>query len=575
MFKLKKYLFQFKKGLILGPFFKLWEAVFELIIPLVMAKIIDVGIKNRDIGYVFTLGGFILILAVVGFCSTLICQYIASKVSQGIGTKIRNDLFQKINTFSFKEIDSFGTSTLITRLTNDVNQYQLGVAMLIRLAVRAPFLVVGAAIMALIIDIKLSLIFFAAIPVIAVVIWLIMKKAAPMYVFVQKKLDKVSLLTRENLSGVRVVRAFSKQEASKKQFEQAVDVHIQASVRVAKISALLNPATFAIMNLAIAAIIWFGGYRVLDGALTQGQIIAFVNYMMQILAALLALANIILIFTKASASAVRIKEILDTESSVRDLCKGAKKENYLAPVVSFDNVSFAYASTGENSLTNISFSIKRGSTVGIIGATGSGKSTLINLIPRFYDVSSGAVFINGIDVRYYKQKELRSKIGLVPQKAVLFSGTIRSNLLWGNESASDDDLLSALEIAQAKDFVVKSGGLDKKILQGGKNLSGGQRQRLTIARALVRNPEILILDDSASALDYATDAALRSAIQKDLQDITVIVVSQRAASVMQADKILVLGEGKIEGEGTHQELLQCCEEYKQICQSQFGVEANI
>lgn len=575
MFKLKKYLFQFKKGLILGPFFKLWEAVFELIIPLVMAKIIDVGIKNRDIGYVFTLGGFILILAVVGFCSTLICQYIASKVSQGIGTKIRNDLFQIINTFSFKEIDSFGTSTLITRLTNDVNQYQLGVAMLIRLAVRAPFLVVGAAIMALIIDIKLSLIFFAAIPVIAVVIWLIMKKAAPMYVFVQKKLDKVSLLTRENLSGVRVVRAFSKQEASKKQFEQAVDVHIQASVRVAKISALLNPATFAIMNLAIAAIIWFGGYRVLDGALTQGQIIAFVNYMMQILAALLALANIILIFTKASASAVRIKEILDTESSVRDLCKGAKKENYLAPVVSFDNVSFAYASTGENSLTNISFSIKRGSTVGIIGATGSGKSTLINLIPRFYDVSSGAVFINGIDVRYYKQKELRSKIGLVPQKAVLFSGTIRSNLLWGNESASDDDLLSALEIAQAKDFVVKSGGLDKKILQGGKNLSGGQRQRLTIARALVRNPEILILDDSASALDYATDAALRSAIQKDLQDITVIVVSQRAASVMQADKILVLGEGKIEGEGTHQELLQCCEEYKQICQSQFGVEANI
>lgn len=575
MFKLKKYLFQFKKGLILGPFFKLWEAVFELIIPLVMAKIIDVGIKNRDIGYVFTLGGFILILAVVGFCSTLICQYIASKVSQGIGTKIRNDLFQKINTFSFKEIDSFGTSTLITRLTNDVNQYQLGVAMLIRLAVRAPFLVVGAAIMALIIDIKLSLIFFAAIPVIAVVIWLIMKKAAPMYVFVQKKLDKVSLLTRENLSGVRVVRAFSKQEASKKQFEQAVDVHIQASVRVAKISALLNPATFAIMNLAIAAIIWFGGYRVLDGALTQGQIIAFVNYMMQILAALLVLANIILIFTKASASAVRIKEILDTESSVRDLCKGAKKENYLAPVVSFDNVSFAYASTGENSLTNISFSIKRGSTVGIIGATGSGKSTLINLIPRFYDVSSGAVFINGIDVRYYKQKELRSKIGLVPQKAVLFSGTIRSNLLWGNESASDDDLLSALEIAQAKDFVVKSGGLDKKILQGGKNLSGGQRQRLTIARALVRNPEILILDDSASALDYATDAALRSAIQKDLQDITVIVVSQRAASVMQADKILVLGEGKIEGEGTHQELLQCCEEYKQICQSQFGVEANI
>lgn len=575
MFKLKKYLFQFKKGLILGPFFKLWEAVFELIIPLVMAKIIDVGIKNRDIGYVFTLGGFILILAVVGFCSTLICQYIASKVSQGIGTKIRNDLFQKINTFSFKEIDSFGTSTLITRLTNDVNQYQLGVAMLIRLAVRAPFLVVGAAIMALIIDIRLSLIFFAAIPIIAVVILLIMKKAAPMYVFVQKKLDKVSLLTRENLSGVRVVRAFSKQEASKKQFEQAVDVHIQASVRVAKISALLNPATFAIMNLAIAAIIWFGGYRVLDGALTQGQIIAFVNYMMQILAALLALANIILIFTKASASAVRIKEILDTESSVRDLCKEAKKENYLAPVVSFNNVSFAYASTGENSLTNISFSIKRGSTVGIIGATGSGKSTLINLIPRFYDVSSGAVFMNGIDVRYYKQKELRSKIGLVPQKAVLFSGTIRSNLLWGNEYASDDDLLSALEIAQAKDFVIKSGGLDKKILQGGKNLSGGQRQRLTIARALVRNPEILILDDSASALDYATDAALRSAIQKDLQDITVIVVSQRAASVMQADKILVLGEGKIEGEGTHQELLQCCEEYKQICQSQFGVEANI
>lgn len=574
MFRLKKYLFRYKKELILGPFFKLWEAVFELIIPLVMAKIIDVGIASRDVGYVLRLGGIILGLAAVGFCSTLVCQYIAAKASQGVGTDLRNDMFRHINTLSHGEIDRLGTSSLITRLTNDINQYQMGVAMLIRLAIRTPFLVIGSAIMALTIDVWLSLVFFAAIPLIAVVLFFIMAKASPMYVTVQRKLDRVSLLTRENLSGSRVIRAFSKQRQAEQTFSDAVEDQTAAAVRVARISALMNPAAYAIMNLAIVAIVWFGGYRVFDGALSQGQIIAFVNYMMQILAALLAMANIILIFTKAAASAQRIADVFDTKPSVVSGANQAVSVTGEAPVVRFKDVCFSYSATGENALTDISFDLNLGQTLGIIGATGCGKSTLVQLIPRFYDVTSGTVEVDGIDVRQYDLQVLRKKIGMVPQSAVLFSGTIRSNLLWGNESASDEELWQALRIAQAEDFVRSFGGLDRKVLQGGKNLSGGQRQRLTIARALVRHPRILILDDSSSALDYATDLALRSAIRKIAEQVAVIIVSQRAASILSADHILVMSNGQIEGRGTHEQLLESCAEYRQICESQLSQEAK-
>ena len=574
MFRLKKYLFRYKKELALGPFFKLWEAVFELIIPLVMAKIIDVGIASRDVGYVLRLGGVILGLAAVGFCSTLVCQYIAAKASQGVGTDLRNDMFRHINTLSHGEIDRLGTSSLITRLTNDINQYQMGVAMLIRLAIRTPFLVIGSAIMALTIDVWLSLVFFAAIPLIAVVLFFIMAKASPMYVTVQRKLDRVSLLTRENLSGSRVIRAFSKQRQAEQTFSDAVEDQTAAAVRVARISALMNPAAYAIMNLAIVAIVWFGGYRVFDGALSQGQIIAFVNYMMQILAALLAMANIILIFTKAAASAQRIADVFDTKPSVVSGANQAVSVTGKGPVVRFKDVCFSYSATGENALTDISFDLNLGQTLGIIGATGCGKSTLVQLIPRFYDVTSGTVEVDGIDVRQYDLQVLRKKIGMVPQSAVLFSGTIRSNLLWGNESASDEDLWQALRIAQAEDFVRSFGGLDRKVLQGGKNLSGGQRQRLTIARALVRHPRILILDDSSSALDYATDLALRSAIRKISEQMAVIIVSQRAASILSADHILVMSDGQIEGRGTHEQLLESCAEYRQICESQLSQEAK-
>ncbi len=574
MFRLKKYLFRYKKELVLGPFFKLWEAVFELIIPLVMAKIIDVGIASRDVGYVLRLGGVILGLAAVGFCSTLVCQYIAAKASQGVGTDLRNDMFRHINTLSHGEIDRLGTSSLITRLTNDINQYQMGVAMLIRLAIRTPFLVIGSAIMALTIDVWLSLVFFAAIPLIAVVLFFIMAKASPMYVTVQRKLDRVSLLTRENLSGSRVIRAFSKQRQAEQTFSDAVEDQTAAAVRVARISALMNPAAYAIMNLAIVAIVWFGGYRVFDGALSQGQIIAFVNYMMQILAALLAMANIILIFTKAAASAQRIADVFDTKPSVVSGANQAVSVTGKGPVVRFKDVCFSYSATGENALTDISFDLNLGQTLGIIGATGCGKSTLVQLIPRFYDVTSGTVEVDGIDVRQYDLQVLRKKIGMVPQSAVLFSGTIRSNLLWGNESASDEDLWQALRIAQAEDFVRSFGGLDRKVLQGGKNLSGGQRQRLTIARALVRHPRILILDDSSSALDYATDLALRSAIRKISEQMAVIIVSQRAASILSADHILVMSDGQIEGRGTHEQLLESCAEYRQICESQLSQEAK-
>ena len=569
MFKLaKKYLGAFKKELIIGPAAKLVEAIFELIVPLIMADIIDVGV-NGGAGkpYIYRMGGIMILMGALGLCSTLVCQYLASRASQGVGTVIRNDLFRHIGELSHAELDRFGTPSLITRVTNDVNQVQSAVAMLIRLVVRAPFLVIGAAVMAMTIDLKLSLVFLAVMPLVAAVLYFIMFRSIPFYKVIQKKLDKISLITRESLTGARVIRAFSREKAEEERFAEANDDFAVTSMRVGRLSALLNPLTYAIMNLAIAAIIWFGGFRVDSGALSQGQVIAFVNYMTQISLALVVVANLVVLFTKAAASSARINEVFDTETSVTD-GNGANISTR-APKIEFKDVSFSYSEGGDNALENISFSVNRGETVGIIGGTGSGKSTLVNLIPRFYDAEQGQVLIDGADVKQYALKELRGKIGVVPQKAMLFSGTIAENLRWGNENATEEQLSKAAEIAQAKEFIDKMPeGMNTIINQGGRNLSGGQKQRLTIARALTGNPEILILDDSASALDFATDAALRKAIAENTENMTVIIVSQRANSIRHADKIIVLDDGEAVGIGTHDELMESCGVYHEIVMSQ-------
>ncbi len=456
-----------------------------------------------------------------------------------------------------------------------MNQVQSAVAMLIRLVVRAPFLVIGAAVMAMTIDLKLSLVFLAVMPLVAAVLYFIMFRSVPLYRVIQKKLDKISLITRESLSGARVIRAFSGEAAEEKRFREANDDFADTSMRVGRLSALLNPLTYAIMNLAIAAIVWFGGFRVDSGALTQGQVIAFVNYMTQISLALVVVANLVVLFTKAAASSARINEVFETEPSIKDGAGAAVSAK--APVIEFKDVSFSYSEGGDNALENITFSVQKGETVGIIGGTGSGKSTLVSLIPRFYDAENGCVIINGADVKSYGLKELRQKIGFVPQKAMLFSGTIAENLRWGNENASDEQLQKAAETAQAKEFIDKMpDGFNTHINQGGRNLSGGQKQRLTIARALTGSPEILILDDSASALDFATDAALRKAIAKDTQNMTVLIVSQRATSIRHADKIIVLDDGEAAGIGTHAELLESCPVYREIVMSQEskGGESN-
>lgn len=569
MFKLaKKYLGGFKKELIIGPAAKLTEAVFELIVPLIMADIIDVGINSgAGKSYIYRMGGIMILMGALGLCCALVCQYLASRASQGVGTVIRNDLFRHIGSLSHAELDRFGTPSLITRVTNDVNQVQSAVAMLIRLVVRAPFLVIGAAVMAMAIDLKLSLIFLAVMPLVAAVLYFIMFRSVPLYRVIQKKLDKISLITRESLSGARVIRAFSGEEAEEKRFREANDDFAETSMRVGRLSALLNPLTYAIMNLAIAAIVWFGGFRVDSGALTQGQVIAFVNYMTQISLALVVVANLVVLFTKAAASSARINEVFDTEPSIKD---GSGAEVLAkAPVIEFRDVSFSYSEGGDNALEHISFSVQKGETVGIIGGTGSGKSTLVSLIPRFYDAEQGSVLISGADVRSYGLKELRKRIGFVPQKAMLFSGTIAENLRWGNENATDEQLRKAAETAQAKEFIDKMpDGFNTHINQGGRNLSGGQKQRLTIARALTGSPEVLILDDSASALDFATDAALRKAIARDTSGMTVIIVSQRATSIRHADKIVVLDDGEAVGIGTHDQLLESCGVYREIVMSQ-------
>jgi len=572
MLKLIRFLRNYKKEVILGPLFKLFEAIFEIIVPLVMAKIIDVGIRNNDKTYIMQMCGVIILLGVCGLVFALVAQYYAARCGIGFGTELRRALYKHINSLSYAEIDKFGTSSLITRMINDTTTAQTGVNMVIRLAVRAPFLVIGSTIMAMILDIKLSVIFLVAAPIITLVLYLIMSRSIRMYRGIQKKLDRVSLLTRENLEGVRVIRAFSKQNEEKEEYNKASEDVSRSAIIVGKISSILNPATYAVMNLAIVAVLWFGGMRADTGSLTQGQIIAFVNYLTQISFALIALANLVIIFTKAEASSNRINEVFEVSSNISD---GAYELEYKenVPVVEFKNVSFSYGDEGESAVERISFQLNQGEILGIIGGTGSGKSTIANLVGRFYDVTQGEVLLYGSNVKEYSLKSLRKTIGIVPQKAVLFSGTILENMRWTKADATETEIVEALKIAQAWEFVEKlDDGIHSEIAQGGKNFSGGQKQRLTIARAFVGTPPIVILDDSMSALDYATDLALRKSISEKLSDTTLIMISQRSTSIKNADKIMVLDDGEIVGMGTHDELYNSCEIYKEICDIQGEAE---
>lgn len=570
MRQLVKYLKGYGLESSIGPLFKLLEACFELVVPLVMARIIDIGIKNQDLSYILKLGAVLVGLGILGLACSLTAQYFAAKASMGFGTALRRDLYAHINSFSYSELDEVGTSTLVTRMTSDINQVQTGVNLLLRLFSRSPFIVVGAVVMAFTINAKITVIFLVATLVLALVIYGIMLLTMPIYKRLQGMLDKVSLITRNNLVGARVIRAFGGQEEEVEEFTQASNGLRTTQLLAGRISGLLNPLTYMFVNLAIVLIIWQGGYQVFDGKITQGEVIALVNYMSQILIALLALSNLIVAVTKATASASRINDVFRIQTSMEE---GRKKEGTSDSFkVEFDQVSFTYQGARMESLSNLSFQAKTGDTIGIIGGTGDGKSTLISLIPRFYDATMGQVKVDGVDVKDYTYEALRNKVGVVLQKAVLFHGTIRENMCYRKKDATDEEIMKALEIAQAKEFVLaKKEGLDTVIEQGGKNLSGGQRQRLTIARALVGSPEILILDDSSSALDFATDAALRKAIAKQ-KDMTVFIVSQRATSIKHATKIIVLEDGNIVGIGTHEELFNSCEEYKEICLSQLPKE---
>jgi len=568
MKKLLKFLKNYKKELVFGPFFKLLEAIFELIVPMVMADIIDNGIANNDSGYIFKKSGILVILGVCGLCFALTCQFLAAKCAYGFGTELREALYKHINSLSYTSIDKIGTSSLVNRLTNDTNTVQNGVNMFIRLAVRAPFLVIGAAIMAVTIDLKLSVIFFISAPIISAVIFLIMRKTIPMYKNTQKKLDHASMLTRENLEGTRVIRAFSRQKQEVQEFEKAVDDIAVSSIAVGKISAVLNPFSFTVMNIGIVFILWFGGIRIDTGELTQGELTAFTNYMTQILLALVVLANLIVTFTKAFASANRVSEIFDLAPEE----KGSQSADVNSEnIIEFKNVSFAYETAGDSSVKNLSFSLKKGQMLGIIGGTGSGKSTVASLIPCFYRATTGEVFVSGVNVNNRNPEELRLSIGYVPQKAVLFSGSVRENMKWRNPDVSDEDIIKALKTAQAWEFVEKMPDkLDTYISQGGKNLSGGQKQRICIARALTSSPDIVILDDSTSALDYATDLKLRKALKTDMPDTTIVMISQRTTSLKDADKIIVMDDGESVGTGTHGELLENCGVYQEIYRSQMS-----
>lgn len=562
-----KYLRHYIKESILAPLFKMLEASFELFVPLVMAAIIDTGIKNSDKPYIFKMGMVLVGLAIVGFISALTAQYFAAKAAVGFGKELRGDLYRHINTLSYSEIDKIGTSTLITRLTADVNQMQTAVNLFLRLFLRSPFIVIGAVVMAFTVDPKTAIIFAVSIPLLAVVVFGIMFYSVPIYKKVQNRLDSVMRMTRENLSGVRVIRAFNHEQREIEDFDKCSEELKDMQLYGGKISAYLNPITYVIVNLSIVLIIYVGGLRVDTGRLTQGEVISLINYMSQVLVELIKLSNLIINLTKSVACGNRINDVFKIKPSIND-GSGIKTENDTA--VEFDHVSATYAGSNEKSLDSLTLNVPRGSTVGIIGATGSGKTTLINLIPRFYDVSGGSLKVNGTDVRNYNVDELRKLVGVVPQKTALVSGTVRDNMKWGKPDATDEEINAALKTAQALDFVDEKNGLDSKILQGGKNLSGGQIQRLTIARALVRKPEILILDDSSSALDFATDAALRRAIKSDTDNMTVFIVSQRFSTIKNADMIIVLDDGRVCGIGKHDELFESCEEYRDICESQLS-----
>ena len=573
MKKLLIYLKNYKKECVLAPLFKLLEASFELIVPLVMAAIIDRGIAVSDRPYIFKMGGVLVLLAAVGLTCSITAQYFAAKAAVGFATKLRYSLFSHIETLSFSEMDTVGSSTLITRITSDINQVQSGVNMVLRLFLRSPFIVFGAMIMAFTVNVKAALVFVVTIPLLSVVVFSVMLASIPLFKKVQSGLDQVLGHTRENLEGARVIRAFNKEEDEAREFNASNEFLTNMQLVVGRISTLMNPLTYIIINCAIIAVIWVGGKQVYGGIITQGEVVALVNYMSQILVELVKLANLIILINKAIACGNRIEEVLETKSSIVNAPSEVNAASDSENAVVFSHVSMAYASTSEEALTDIDFTAKKGQTIGIIGGTGSGKSSVVNLIPRFYDVSKGSVLVNGRDVRDYDLTELRDKIGVVMQKAVLFQGTIAENLRWGKPDATDEELWHAIEVAQATDVVEgKEGKLDYMIEQGGRNLSGGQKQRLTIARAVVKDPDILILDDSASALDFATDARLRAALRNLQGNKTIFIVSQRTSSIHFADQIIVMDDGQVAGFGTHEQLLEQCETYREIYESQFKKE---
>ncbi len=575
MKKLFKYLKDYTKECILAPLFKLLEASFELFIPLVIASIVDRGISNQDTGYILKMGGILVVLAIVGLASAVTAQFFAARAAVGFAGKLRSALFGHIQGLSYSNLDKAGTSTLITRMTSDINQVQSGVNMVLRLFLRSPIIVFGAMIMAFTIDVKSALIFVVAIPLLAIVVFGVMLVTIPLYRKVQSSLDKVLGITRENLTGVRVIRAFHKEAEEQEKFRSLNDALVDLQNFVGKISAVMNPVTYVIVNGAIVMLIYTGALQVNVGNLTQGEVVAIINYMSQILVELVKLANLIVTVTKAVACADRVAAVFEIENE-----EIAPAEKYIStgedtPLIAFQNVSLKYAGAGEETLTDISFKVKKGETIGIIGGTGCGKTSLVNLIAGFYKASSGGIFVNGVDIKEIPSEEMGNLVGIVPQKAVLFKGTIRSNLQWGNPEATDEQLWAAITLAQAKEVVEgKDGKLDAHVAQNGKNLSGGQRQRLTIARALVKKPEILILDDSASALDYATDAKLRAALKTIEDTTTTFIVSQRASTIRHADQIIVLEDGEMAGIGTHEELLEACEVYQEIYYSQYPKEGG-
>lgn len=575
MGKLLRFLKGYEKESILGPLFKLLEATLELFVPLIVASLIDVGIGNRDLGYVVKMFLFLVVLGIVGLAFSLTAQFFAAKAAVGFVKKIKHALFQHMEELSYTEIDRLGTSAMVNRMTSDMNQVQSGMNMSLRLLLRSPFVVAGAFVMAWIIDGQAAKVFGITILALTIIVYGIMLITIPLYRKVQQKLDGVLEATRENLVGVRVIRAFGLEEEEKKEFVEKQKSLTKGQKFVGSISALTNPLTYVVVNLGVAVLIWKGAIQVEHGILTQGAVVALYNYMAQILEELVKLANMIVLLTKMVASGNRIQNVLDMETSQIFPWETKKEFRREMPYIVFENAALKYAGAGEESLSELNFSVKKGQVVGVIGGTGSGKTSLVNMIPRFYDATAGTVSVDGIDVKNYKKEEIREKVGVVPQKAVLFKGTIRDNIRWGKQDATDEEIWQALRIAQAEEIVQKKENkLDYMIAQNGRNLSGGQRQRLTIARALVRKPEILILDDSSSALDYATDAKLRKALQEMEGETTIFIVSQRTISIQHADLILVLDDGKIVGMGTHEELLETCEIYQEIYASQFRKEVS-